>query len=127
MLFNRKRIMKIKKKDCFVLTKGKPGGLYPYKELTKQEIEDFIYNNIKIKKNLSTENFITDADLQYLYFDKALPTFWVNESPCFYNYIYIQIGEKRCINISCKRDGSLFYRYITYDNEKITLLVLYKK
>lgn len=41
--------MKIKKKDYFVLTKGKPGGLYPYKELTKQEIEDFIYNNIKNK------------------------------------------------------------------------------
>lgn len=75
MLFNRKIIMKIKKKDCFVLTKGKPGGLYPYKELTKQEIEDFIYKNIKIEQILSTRRFIIEADLQYLYFDKALPTF----------------------------------------------------
>lgn len=55
--------MKIKKKDCFVLTKGKPGGLYPYKELTKQEIEDFIYKNIKIEQILSTRRFIIDADL----------------------------------------------------------------
>lgn len=127
MLFNRKRIMKIKKKDCFVLTKGKPGGLYPYKELTKQEIEDFIYNNIKIKQILSTESFITDIDLQYLYFDEVLPTYWSKKSPLFYNYIYIQIGEKKCVNVSYKKDRGLFYKYLDYSNEEITLLVLYKE
>lgn len=109
--------MKIKEKDKYYFHKNLSHEDYPFKELSHNEIEAFIKENIIFK------------DKRFQYRDFIIPTCWRDGKPIVYeNHINIQIGKNKCMALGFSNNKSFYFIHdLKYNIYNLKMMILYKK
>lgn len=110
--------MKIKEKAKYYFHKNLSHEDYPFKELSHNEIETFIKENIVVIRK------------RFYYNDFAIPTYWHNKKPLINGqYISIQTGKDKCMVLEYDSINKTFYfKYnVKYNIDKLQMMIIYKK